>query len=84
MNIITEIAKCNSMSCSVDNYRELQDGQGTLNLESCLLSWKYNLTNFKNEVYTLNELIDIRDGSKECNGFTKDKISRFILNICTR
>ena len=31
----------------------------------------------------LNELIDIRDGIKECNGFIKYEISRFILNMCT-
>ena len=67
------------MSCSGDNYRELLDGQGTLNLEPCLLSWKYNL---RNDMYTFKELI--RDGIKKCNGFTKAEISRFILNICTR
>ena len=72
------------MSCAWDNSRELLDGQGTLNLEPCLLSWKYNVTNLKNDMYTFNESIDIRDGIKECNGFTKVKISRFILNICTR
>ena len=33
---------------------------------------------------TFKELIDIRDGIKESNGFTKDEIFRFILNICTR
>ena len=42
VKIITEIAICNPMSCSGDNYRELLDGQGTLILEPCLLSWKYN------------------------------------------
>ena len=31
VKIITEIAICNLMSCSRDNYRELLDGQGTLN-----------------------------------------------------
>ena len=84
VKIITEIAICNPMSCSGDNYRELLDRQGTLNLEPCLLSWKYNLTNLRNDMYTFKELIDIRDGIKECNGFTKAEISRFILNICTR
>ena len=39
------------MSCSKDNYRELQDGQGTLNLELFLLNWKYNLSNLKNDIY---------------------------------
>ena len=84
VKIITVIAICNPMSCSGDNYRELLDGQGTLNLEPCFLSWKYNLTNLSNDMYTFKELIDIRDGIKECNGFTKSEISRFILNICTR
>ena len=37
VKIITEIAICNPLSCSGDNYRELLDGQGTLNLEPCLL-----------------------------------------------
>ena len=64
MKIITEIAICNPMSCSGDNYRELLDGQGTLNLEQCLLSWKYKLYNLKNYLYTFKELIDISDGIK--------------------
>ena len=84
MKIITEIAICNTMSCSGDNYRELLDGKGTLNLEPCLLSCKCNLTNLRNDMYTFNELIDIRDGIKECKGFTKVEISCFILNICIR
>ena len=83
MKIITEIVICNPMSCSGDTYRELLDGQGTLHFEPCLLSWKYNLTNLKHDIHTLNEFIDIRDGITECNGFTKAEISRFILNICT-
>ena len=84
VKIITGIAICNLMSCSGDSYRALLDGQGTLNVEPCLFSWKYNLTNLRNDIYTVNELINIRDGIKECNGFTKAEISRFILNICTR
>ena len=45
------------------------DGQGTFNLEPCLLSLKYNLTNLKNDIHTLNELIYIMDGIKECYVF---------------
>ena len=59
------------MSCSGDNYRELLDGQGTLNLEPCLLIWKYNLTNLRNDMYTFKELIDIMDGIKECKVLQK-------------
>ena len=67
------------MTCSGDNYRELLDGQGTLNLEPCLLSWKYNLTNLRNDLHTFKALINIRDGIKECNGLTKVEIPRFIF-----
>ena len=77
VKIITEISICNPMSWSGDNYRKLLDGQGTLNLEPLLLSWKYNLTNLRSDMYTFKELIDIRDGITECNGFTKAEISRF-------
>ena len=56
------------MSCSWDNYRELLDSQSTYNLEPLLLSWKYTL---KKDIYTFNELIDIRDGITECNAFYK-------------
>ena len=38
VKIITETSICNLMSCLED--REFIDGQGTLNLEPCLLSWK--------------------------------------------
>ena len=64
MKIITEVAICNPLSCSGDNYRELLDGQCTLNLEPCLLSWKYDLTNLRNDIYTFKELIGKRDGIK--------------------
>ena len=82
MKIITEIAILNPMCCSRNNYTELLDGQGTLNFEPCIWSWNF-FEQFKNNIFTLNELIDIRDGIEECNGFTKDEISRFTLNICT-
>ena len=48
VKMITDISICNPMSCSWDNYRELLDGKGALNLEPFFLSWKYNLTNLKN------------------------------------
>ena len=74
------------MFCSGGIYRELLDGQGTLNLEPCLLSWKYNLSNLsnlRNDMYTFKELIDIRDGIKECNGFTKAEISFYFEYLYT-
>ena len=49
------------MSCLGDNYGELLDGHGTLNLEPCLLSWKYNLTN-KKKRYVYVERINRHKG----------------------
>ena len=37
----------------------------------------------KNLTSILSELIDIRDGYKECDGLTCDEINAFILNLCT-
>ena len=34
------------------------------------------------EIFTLHELIEIRDGYREFIGFTNDDILKFILNIC--
>ena len=48
-------------------------------LEPCLLSWKYKLTNLRNDMYTFKKLIDIMNGIKECNGFTKALV---LFRIC--
>ena len=56
VKIITDISICNPMSCSGDNYRELLDGKGTLNLEPCLLRWTYNLTNLKNDMLNVERI----------------------------
>ena len=37
----------------------------------------------KNLTSILSELIDIRDGYKECDGLTYDDINAFILDLCT-
>ena len=47
--------------------------KGTFNLEHCLLNWTQNWNHLLPiDMNTLNELIDIMDGIKECSGFTKD------------
>ena len=37
-----------------------------------------------NDVKTLQELIEIRDGYKECTGFTQEDINNFITNLGTK
>ena len=44
------------MSCSGDNYRELLDGQDTLNLEPCLLSWRNTLTDLLKKYLYLDRI----------------------------
>ena len=46
-DLITAVSNQIPLILSLIVFRELLNGQGTLNLEPCLLSWKYNLTNLK-------------------------------------
>ena len=50
------------------------------------LTHDWNLTSdrLKNWSSVLSELIDIRDGYKECDGLTCDDINAFILDLCTK
>ena len=72
MKIITEIAKRNWMSCSGDHHRECLDLHGTFNLEHRILNWKSTSISFEKDVYTLKDLIDIRDGMNNVMVLKKD------------
>ena len=37
----------------------------------------------ENVICALRELIDIRDGYKECNGLINSDLDEFILSLCT-
>ena len=46
--------------------------------------WSKKLIPLHNDVKTLQELIEIRDGYKECFGFTQEDINNYITNLCTK
>ena len=82
VTIISEFAICNPMSCTGRNYRNLLDGQGKLNVNNSILKWTERRKTLQNNILTLHELIEIRDGYQDCIGFTNDDILKLILNIC--
>ena len=56
---------------------------GILNSNNVIQSeWSKKLIPLHNDVKTLQELIEIRDGYKECIGFTQKDINNFITNLC--
>ena len=46
--------------------------------------WSKKLIPSHNDVKTLQELIEIRDGYKECISFTQEDINNIITNLCTK
>ena len=75
----------NPFSRTGTNYRDLLNYHGILNSNNVIQSeWSEKLIPLHNDVKTLQELIEIRDGYKECFGFTQEDINNFITNLCTK
>ena len=83
VNIISNIAICNPMSTAGKNYRSVLDVNGQYNNNQLIHDWNLTSNRLKNLTSTLSELIDIRDGYKECDGLTCDGVNAFILDLCT-
>ena len=83
VNIISNIAICNPMSTAGKNYRSVLDVNGQYNNNQLIHDWNLTSNRLKNLTSTLSELIDIRDGYKECDGLTCDDVNAFILDLCT-
>ena len=81
VNIISNIAICNSMSTAGKNYRSVLDVNGQYNNSELIHDWNLTFDRLKNLTSVLSELIDIRDGYKECDGYTCDDINAFILDL---
>ena len=82
VNIISNIAICNSMSTAGKNYRCVLDVNGQYNNSQLIHDWNLTSDRSKNFTSVLSELIDIRDGYKECEGLTCNDINAFILGLC--
>ena len=82
VNVISEFAISNPMSSTGRNYRNLLDYYGELNANNSILTWTERREELHHTIFTLHELIEIRDGIQECIGFTHSDIDDFISNIC--
>ena len=72
------------MSTAGKNYRSVLDVNGQYNNYSQLIhDWNLTSDRLTNLTSVLSELIDIRDGYKECDGLPCDDINAFILDLCT-
>ena len=82
---IAKLAMCNPWSRSASNYSEIfsdNNGRGTLCPSDIGNKWKANVSVARmNDVHVLREMIEIRDGFKECCILSKEDVSDIIENI---
>ena len=87
LQFISCVAINNPFSRTGTNYRDLLNYHGILNSNigySISTPWSKKLIPLHNDVKTLQELIEIRDGYKDYFGFTQEDINNFITNLCTK
>ena len=79
---IAKLAMCNPWSRSASNYSEIfsdNNGRGTLCPSDIGNKWKANVSVARmNDVHILREMIEIRDGFKECCILSKEDVSDII------
>ena len=66
------------MSAAGKNYRSLIDDDGECSSSSSVMNWTISSKTIENTVSTIRELIDVRDGYKECIGICIHHIIRYI------
>ena len=71
------------MSTAGKNCCSVLDVNGQYNNYQLIHDCNLTSNRLKNSTSVLSELIDIRDGYKECDGLTCDDINAFILDMCT-
>ena len=47
------------------------------------MSWTNSRKTIENTVSTIREVIDIRDGYRECIGFSSQELDVYMLDLCT-
>ena len=76
---------CNPWSRSASNYSEIvsdNNGRGTLCPSDIGNKWKASVSVARmNDVHILREMIEIRDGFKECCILSKEDVSDIIENF---
>ncbi len=84
VRIISEVAISNPMSCAGSNFRSLLDSTGELSIQSQFNEWYERRQTLEVNISVLHDIIDIRDGHKECDFFTNDDIQHYLHDICVR
>ena len=72
--LMSNFAISNSMSAAGKNYRSLKHADGEFNNSRSVMRWTNSSKGIENTVSTIRELIDIRDGYKECIGFSSQEL----------
>ncbi len=68
----------NPMSCAGNNSKLLLNDQNEFGVLD-FIEWKMKYTD---NVYVLKKIIDVRDGFKECVGFSMEEVEAIIEDIC--
>ena len=83
LKLISHFAIANPMSAAGKNYRSLIDDDGECSNSSSVMKWTISSKAIENTVSTIRELIDFKDGYKECIGISSQELNVFILDLCT-
>ena len=83
LKLISDLAISNPMSATCKNYRSLIDDDGEYSNSSRVMKWTISSKAIENTVSTIREVIDVRDGFKECIGFSSQELNVFMLDLCT-
>ena len=83
LKLISHFAIANPMSAAGKNYRSLIDDDGECSNSSSVMKWTISSKAIENTDLTIRELIDVRDGYKECIGFSSQELNVFMLDLCT-
>ena len=71
----------NPTSCAGRNYRYLLDNNGVLKVTE-LYDWQNMLHDMTDSLNVLREMIDVRDGFKNCMYFNIEEVNYVIEDIC--
>ncbi len=83
-NVVKSVAfifKSNPMSCAGNNYRMLFNAKNELTIKG-LLIWNERCCKLNDSINVIKEMIDVRDEFKECQGFSREEVDRFIEIVC--
>ena len=81
--LISHLAITNLLSSAGKNYRSVIDADCELNNRHSIIKWNNSSKKIESTVTVLKELIDVRDGYKECIGFSSQEIDVLMLDLCT-